>query len=110
MLKLASKPVSTDVEVNEADNFLLQTLRDQAQTKIKLSWLVWHADSDEAVVDDLELLIARLEDSITNRRGKLLKPGIELLAHAHEMMGKIAFDKLDYAKAGGHFQERNPSG
>ncbi len=108
--KFVSKPVSTDVEVNEADNFLLQTLLDQAQTKIKLSWLVWHADSDEAVVDDLEQLITRLEDSITNCRGKLLKPGIELLAHTHEMMGKIAFDKLDYAKAGGHFQEMSTLG
>lgn len=108
--RLQSQGVQLEGTLQEADNLLLQTLLEQAQTRIKLSWLVWYADSNPTIVQDLTQLLPKLEEAIANRRGTLLKPSLQMLAYAHEMMGKIAFDKLDYAKAGGHFHEMNELG
>ena len=96
--------------LEEADDVLLQTLLEPAQATVKLSWLVWYANSDTSIAGNLAQLTLKLEDAITNRRGILLKPAEQLLAHAHEMMGKMAFDKLDYVKASGHFQEMRELG
>jgi len=108
--KLPARTIDLEVDLQEADNFLLQTILAQAQTTIKLSWLVWHADNDASIENNLSNLINTLENAVQNRRGALLKPALQLLAYAHEMMGKIAFDKLDYTKAGGHFHEMNELG
>lgn len=96
--------------VEEADDVLLQTLLEPAQAAVKLSWLVWYANSDTSITDNLAQLTAKLEDAITDRRGTLLKPAQLLLAHAHEMMGKIAFDQLAYPTASGHFQQMHELG
>ena len=96
---------SEPVALQEADNKLLHAILEQAQTTVKLSWLVWHGNSDKTVYDSLSQLTTNLDEAIANRRGTLLQPAIRLLAYTHEMMGKIAFDKLDYTKAAGHFQE-----
>ncbi|MGH2508813.1 MAG: hypothetical protein ACRDHZ_15610, partial [Ktedonobacteraceae bacterium] len=37
--------------------------------------------------------------------GEFAKPSQQLLAYTHQMMGKIAFDKLNYAAAASHFSE-----
>jgi hypothetical protein len=34
-----------------------------------------------------------------------VKPVRQLLAYTHQILGKIAFDRLDYAAAGGHYSE-----
>ena len=47
---------------------------------------------------------------MSDRRGRLRTPAVQLLAHAHEMLGKVAFDKLDYATANGHFVEMQQLG
>ena len=96
--------------LEEADDVLLQALLDPAQTTIKLSWLVWYANSDTSIVDNLSRITAKLEDAVTNRRGNLLKPAQQLLAYSHEMMGKTAFDRLDYTNANGHFHEMHQLG
>jgi transcriptional regulator with XRE-family HTH domain len=96
--------------LQEADNVLLQALLEPAQTTVKLSWLVWYGNNDTSIVDNLARIATKLEDAVTNRRGALLRPAQELLAYAHEMMGKIAFDQLNYTEANGHFQEMNQLG
>src|SRR6266566_3010928 len=96
--------------LEEADDVLLQTLLEPAQATVKLSWLVWYANSDNSITDNLARLTTKLEDAITNRRGRLLQPAQQLLAYSHEMMGKIAFDQLDYTTASGHFQQMHDLG
>src|SRR5579875_3106639 len=96
--------------LQEADDALLQAILEPAQTTVKLSWLVWYGNNDTAVVENLARITDKLEEAITNRRGILLKPALELLAYCHEMQGKIAFDKLNYTEASGHFQEMNQLG
>ncbi|SRR6266487_1194889 len=36
---------------------------------------------------------------------EVLKPAQQLLAYTHQMRGRIAFDRLDFAAASGHFSE-----
>ncbi len=100
----------TAQRLEDADDVLLQAILEPAQTTVKLSWLVWYANSDTSIIDNLTRIITKLEDAIANRRGTLLKPAQQLLAYSHEMMGKIAFDRLQYATAGGHFQEMHELG
>lgn len=97
-------------QLEEADDMLLQTLLEPAKATVKLSWLVWYANSDTTIIENLRQLITRLEDAITNRRGTLLAPAMELLAYAYEMMGKIAFDRLEYPTANGNFHEMHDLG
>ncbi len=80
----------------EADDAVLQALLTPAQATVKLSWLVWYADKEVVIVDNLIQTIASLEQAINDRRGNLLKPAQQVLAYAHEMMGKIEFDRLAY--------------
>jgi len=96
--------------LQEADDVLLQALLEPAQTTVKLSWLVWYGNNDSSIIENLSRITTKLEDAITNRRGALLKPAQELLAYSHEMLGKIAFDQLNYTDAGGHFQEMSQLG
>lgn len=96
--------------LKDADDVLLQALLEPAQATVKLSWLVWYANSDTSIIDNLSRLTIKLEDAITNRRGALLKPAQQLLAYSHEMLGKFAFDRLDYTTASGHFQQMNELG
>lgn len=96
--------------MQEADDVLLQTLLEPAQATVKLSWLVWYANSDTSITDNLSRLTTKLEDAITNRRGTLLKPAQRLLAYSYEMKGKIAFDQLDYPNASGYFQQMRELG
>ncbi len=84
----------TAQRLEDADDVLLQAILEPAQTTVKLSWLVWYANSDTSIIDNLTRIITKLEDAIANRRGTLLKPAQQLLAYSHEMMGKIAFDRL----------------
>ncbi len=96
--------------LQEADDVLLQALLEPAQTTVKLSWLVWYGNNDSSIIENLSRITTKLEDAVTNRRGALLKPAQELLAYSHEMLGKIAFDQLNYTDAGGHFQEMSQLG
>lgn len=63
------------------------------------------ATTDTTSIENLAHLMERLEYAIANRRGPYLQPAQELLAYGHEMQGKVAFDRLDFATANGHFQD-----
>jgi len=89
----------------EADDVLFQTLLDSSLATVKLSWLIWYADQNTTVVENLETLIARLEDASTKYRGTFLRPAQQILAYAYEMKGKMAFDHLHYREASGYFHE-----
>ncbi len=90
----------------EADDILLQTLLEPSLSTVKLSWLLWLADGQNIpITDNLAILSERLEDALTRHRGQFLRPAQKVLAYAHEMQGKIAFDQLRYTDATGHFQE-----
>ena len=91
---------------SEADDILLQTLLEPSLATVKLSWLLWLADGvNIPVANNLMDLIAKLDDALTKHHGEFLKPAQQVLASAHEMSGKIAFDQLQYTQANGHFHE-----
>jgi transcriptional regulator with XRE-family HTH domain len=94
----------------QADDALLEALIDPARATVKLSWLVWYANSDTTVVQQLAEIVARLETAATERRGRLRAAALDLLAYAHEMMGKVAFDRLAFPDAVAHFQEMHELG
>src|SRR5450432_958087 len=90
----------------EADDILLQTLLEPSLSTVKLSWLLWIADGENIpIAENLANLIEGLDDALTKHHGQFLKPAQKVLAYAHEMQGKIAFDQLRYTDAFGHFQE-----
>lgn len=91
--------------LSEVDNKLFQALLEPAQATVKLSWLVWRGDGDITTIDNLAVLIDRLEKTMTTYRGAFRQPVQQLLAYAYEMMGKFAFDRLDYPKANGYFHD-----
>src|SRR2546421_8671366 len=96
--------------VAEADDALLEALLGPARATVKLSWLVWYANSDTTVVDQLSEIARRLETAVSERRGRLRTTALELLAYANEMLGKVAFDRLDFTAALGRFQEMHDLG
>ncbi|HZD01930.1 MAG TPA: helix-turn-helix transcriptional regulator [Actinomycetes bacterium] len=79
------------------------TLLDPARASIKLSWLVWYGTADAAVLDRVVGLMGQLSDVVSHHQGSLRQPAMRLLACGHEMLGKVAFDRLDYGTAYGHF-------
>lgn len=90
----------------EADDILLQTLLEPSLATVKLSWLLWLADGENIpIADNLTRLSAQLDDALTKYHGQFLKPAQKVLAYAHEMQGKIAFDRLNFRDASEHFQE-----
>jgi transcriptional regulator with XRE-family HTH domain len=90
----------------EADDILLQTLLEPSLATVKLSWLLWVADGENIpIAENLATLTSCLEDALTKHHGQFLKPAQKVLAYAHEMQGKIAFDQLRYTETMGHFQE-----
>ena len=91
--------------LSNADDVLLEALLQPAQSTVKLSWLVWHGDGDTTVIDNLNALIAKLETALHQYRGAFRRQSQQLLAYAYEMMGKIAFDRLNYMEANGYFNE-----
>lgn len=91
--------------LSNTDDVLLEVLLQPAHSTVKLSWLVWHGDGDTTIIDDLKTLIVKLETALDHYRGAFRRQSQQLLAYAYEMMGKIAFDRLNYIEAGGYFNE-----
>lgn len=94
----------------DTDNALLQMLLTPGKDMVRLSWMVWLADQHPAIETNLRRLVVQLDQALTAYRGEFATPARQLLAYAHLMMGKIAFDQLDYAAAGGHFTEMRELG
>jgi transcriptional regulator with XRE-family HTH domain len=87
------------------DEEVLELLLAPGRDMVRLSWLIWLADQHPAIEDNLRNLVLSLESILISYRGDFSKPAKQLLSYAHQMQGKIAFDRLDYAAAGGHFSE-----
>jgi transcriptional regulator with XRE-family HTH domain len=92
------------------EDALITALLEPAGATIKLSWLVWYGNADAAVVDRVVALIGKLTDFTSSHQGNLRRPALQLLAAAHEMLGKVAFDGLDYPVAYSHFLEMEQLG
>jgi transcriptional regulator with XRE-family HTH domain len=89
----------------QADNAILQMLLAPSRDMVKLSWLTWFANAAPSMEDHLQKLSVNLDTALASYRGEFVKPAQQLLAYAHQMRGKIAFDKLDYIVASSHFSE-----
>lgn len=89
----------------QADSVILQMLLAPGRDMVRLSYLTWVADQQPVIEESLRNLIYQLDQALISYHGEFVKPGQQLLAYAHQMMGKIAFDRLDFAAASGHFSE-----
>jgi|SRR5579883_3083180 len=89
----------------EADNAILQMLLAPGRDMVKVSYIAWLADQHPAIEVNLQNLVAKLNKSLTSYSGQFVKPAQQLLGYAHQMLGKIAFDRMDFIAAGGHFSE-----
>jgi transcriptional regulator with XRE-family HTH domain len=93
-----------------SEDALVDALIEPAGATIKLSWLVWYGHADAGVVERVTSLIPKLTDFTASHQGELRLPALRLLATAHEMLGKVAFDGLDYPTAFAHFLEMEQLG
>lgn len=96
------------IEINkpqQADSAILQMLLAPGRDMVRLSYLTWVADQYPAIEESLRNLIYQLDQALISYHGELMNPAQQLLAYAHQMIGKIAFDRLDLAAAAGHFSE-----
>ena len=89
----------------EADSAILQMLLEPGRDMVKLAYMVWLADQNKSVEENLRDWIFKLDQALTAYHGEFVKPAQQLLAYAHLMKGRMAFDRLDFAAASGHFTE-----
>ncbi|MBE3559068.1 MAG: helix-turn-helix domain-containing protein [Ktedonobacteraceae bacterium] len=94
----------------QADSAILQMLLAPGRDMVRLAYLTWIADQYPAIEESLRNMIYQLDQALIAYHGQLMKPAQQLLAYAHQMMGKIAFDHLDLAAASGHFSEMTDLG
>lgn len=87
------------------DSPLLPLLLTQGHDKVKLSYMVWLTNQHVSIEANLKNMADTLNGALTMYRGEFAKPAQQLLAYTHQMLGKIAFDALDYEVAGKHFSE-----
>ena len=89
----------------QADSAILQMLLSPGRDMVRLAYLTWVADQHPVIEESLRSLISQLDQALISYHGEFVKPAQQLLAYAHQMLGKIAFDHLDLAAASGHFSE-----
>lgn len=89
----------------ETSGAVLQMLFAPGRDMVRLAWVAWVGDQHPVIEENLRDLVFNLDQTLTSYRGEFVKPAQQLLAYAHQMLGKIAFDRLDFAAASGHFSE-----
>ncbi len=89
----------------QADSAILQMLLAPGKDMVRLSYLTWIADQHPVIEESLRNLIYQLDQALISYHGEFMQPAQQLLAYTHQMMGKIAFDRLDFSAASGHFSE-----
>src|SRR5258707_807359 len=89
----------------ETDSAILQMLLAPGRDMVRVSYMLWTADQHPVLEDKLRELTLSLDQALTAYHGELMKPAQQLLAYTHQMRGRIAFDRLDFAAAAGHFSE-----
>ncbi len=87
------------------DNAILQMLLAPGRDMVQLAYMLWIADQHPILEEKLRELTLQLDQALTAYHGEFLKPAQQLLAYTHQMLGRIAFDRLDFAAASGHFSE-----
>jgi transcriptional regulator with XRE-family HTH domain len=85
------------------EDVIRATLLEPARASVRLSWLVWYGTGDTAVVDRITRLMDQLSEVAANHQASLRHPAMQLLACGHEMLGRVAFDRLDHGTAFGNF-------
>lgn len=88
-----------------ASETVLQMLLAPGRDMIRLAWIAWVGDQHPVIEENLRDLVFNLDQTLTLYQSEFVKPTQQLLAYAHQMLGKIAFDRLDFAAASGHFSE-----
>lgn len=89
----------------EGDSNLFQMLLAPGRDMVRFSYMVWLADQHPVIEETLRNLVFNLDQALTAYRGEFKAPAQQLLAYAHQMQGKIAFDRLDLSAASGHFSD-----
>lgn len=89
----------------QADSAILQMLLAPGRDMVQLSYMLWIADQAPILEEKLQELTITLDQALISYHGEFLKPAQQLLAYTHQMRGRIAFDRLDFAIASGHFSE-----
>lgn len=89
----------------QADNAILQMLLAPSRDMVQLSYMLWVADQAPILEEKLQELTITLDQALISYHGEFLKPAQQLLAYTHQMRGRMAFDRLDFAAASGHFSE-----
>jgi len=92
-------------EPHQADNTILQMILAPGKDMVRLAYMTWIADQHPVTEESLRDLIFHLDQALISYHGEFLKPAQQILSYAHQMMGKIAFDRLDFSTASGHFSE-----
>ncbi len=92
-------------EPQQADSAILQMLLAPGRDMVQLSYMLWIADQAPILEEKLQELTINLDQALISYHGEFLKPAQQLLAYTHQMRGRIAFDRLDFATAVGHFSE-----
>ena len=92
-------------EPQQADSAILQMLLAPGKDMVRLSYMTWIADQHPVIEESLRDLIFNLDQALISYHGEFLKPAQQLLSYTHQMIGKIAFDRLDFSTASGHFSE-----
>lgn len=89
----------------QVNDSVIQMLLEPGRDMVKLSWVVWVGDQHPVIEANLRNLAFNLERSLNAYNGEFRASAKQLLTYTHQMLGKIAFDRLDFASAGGHFSE-----
>jgi transcriptional regulator with XRE-family HTH domain len=89
----------------QADSAILQMLLAPGRDMVQLSYMLWIADQAPILEEKLQELTIALDQALISYHGEFLKPAQQLLAYTHQMRGRMAFDRLDFAAASGHFSE-----
>jgi tetratricopeptide (TPR) repeat protein len=89
----------------QADSAILQMLLAPGRDMVQLTYMLWIADQAPIMEEKLQELTATLDQALISYHGEFLKPAQQLLAYTHLMRGRMAFDRLDFAAASGHFTE-----
>lgn len=82
---------------------ILQMLLAPGREMVHLAYIVWLGDQAPIFEERLRDLVIGLEQALTAYHGEFRQPAQQLLAYTHQMRGRIALDRLDFAAASGHF-------
>jgi transcriptional regulator with XRE-family HTH domain len=106
LVAVGKMPSKASTPPLQESDVLLQALLEPAQNTVKMSWLIWHGN--EAIIDiesGLLTLVHKLDEALGLYRGQFYKPALKIQAYAHEVLGKMAIERVKTKEAIAHFQE-----